>query len=116
MTTNPGLPEITPLQERAIRRFEHDRDFYNRVYAAAHALELTPAGEGKELPDRLRDAMTALQEADEQVLSDAAITNGARYIGESLLGLNFDTATVAEQEGMKAGVRRVLAAAKEIGA
>lgn len=112
MTENPLLPEITPLQDRAVRRFEHDSEFHNRVYAAAHALEMTPAGEGKELPDLLRDAMTALQEADEQVLSDAQVTEGARYVRKSLLGLNFDTATVAEQEGMKAGVRRVFAAAK----
>lgn len=110
MTTSPVIPEITPLQERAIRRFEYDRDFHLRVYAAAHALELTPTGKGTDLSDRLRDAMTSLQEADEKVHSDEAIVRGARYLGGELLGLPYALATVPEQEGLKAGVRRLLAA------
>jgi hypothetical protein len=56
--------------------------------------------------------MTALQEADEAVHDDAAIVRGARYLGGELLGLNYDLADVPQQEGLKAGVRRLLAAVK----
>lgn len=110
MTTNPVIPEITPLQERAIRRFEHDREFHIRCYTTAHALEATAHDAVTDLASRLRDAMTALQEADEKVHSDEAIVRGARYLGGELLGVPYDLATVPGQEGLKAGVRRLLAA------
>lgn len=110
MTANPSLPEITPLQERAIRRFEHDRDFYIRCYSAAHALELTPHDAATDLAVRLRTAMTALQEADEAVHDEESIVRGATYIGNELLGVFYATASVPEQEGLKAAARRVLVA------
>ena len=37
---------ITPLEERAIRRFEHDRTFYERCYTAAGELRRTQPGAG----------------------------------------------------------------------
>lgn len=106
------IPEITPLQERAIRRFEHDRDFHIRCYTTAHALEATVHDAATDLAARLRDAMTALQEADEALVSDEAIVRGARCLGLNIVGLPYDLATEAEQEGLKAGVRQILAAVK----
>ena len=108
MTTNPEIPAITPLEERAILRFEHDREFHLRCYAKAKQLEVTQPDD--DLGKRLQDAMRALQEADEVVHDDASIVRGARYLGGELLGLRYDLATVPQQEGLKAGVRRLLAA------
>lgn len=108
MTANPILPEITPLEDRAIRRFEHDRDFYLKCYVQAKKLEATQPDDY--IDKRLRDAMRMLQEADEAIHDDASIVRGARYIGGSLLGLPYDLASAPEQEGLKAAARRVLAA------
>lgn len=103
-----NLPEITPLEDRAIRRFEYDRDFYTRCYAKANQLQETPPND--DLGKRLQDAMRELQTADETIHDDASIVRGARYIGGSLLGLPYDLASVPEQEGLKAAARQVLAA------
>lgn len=115
MTTNPILPEITPLEDRAIRRFEHDRDFHLRCYVRAKQLEglqaeETPADYSSDLGNRLQHAMRELQVADELIHDDDSIVRGARYIGGSLLGLPYDLASVPEREGLKAAARRVLAA------
>lgn len=105
MTTNPAIPEITPLEDRAIRRFEL---FHIRCYAKAKQLEQTQPDD--DLGKRLQDAMRALQEADETFHDDASIVRGARYIGLNLIGTPYDLATAAEQEGLKAAARQVLAA------
>ncbi|MET4143862.1 hypothetical protein [Arthrobacter sp. UYCo732] len=114
MNTNPALPEITPLEERAVRRFEHDRDFHLRCYVRAKQLEgllpEVPGDYSSDLGIRLQHAMRELQTVDEAIHDDNAIVRGARYIGGSLLGLPYDLASVPEQEGLKAAARRVLAA------
>lgn len=105
---DPLFPEITPLETRAIKRFEFDRDFFERCHAKAREMEaMNPGGE---LNTRLQNAMRDLQAADEEVHDDASIVRGARYLGGELMGLPYDLATVPEQEGLKAGVRRLLAA------
>lgn len=108
MSANPEIPEITPLEDRAIRRFEHDREFHLRCYAKAKQLEATQPDD--DLGKRLQDALRALQEADESLVSDEAVVRGARYLGWNILGITYSLATVPEQEGLKAGVRRLLAA------
>lgn len=115
MTSNPTPPELTPLEARAIRRFEHDRQFHLRCYTRAKQLEglrqesesLDYAGD---LSRRLQDAMRELQAEDELVHDDESIVRGARYIGHELLGIIYATASIPEQEGLKAAARRVLAA------
>lgn len=109
-TPHPPIPEITPLQDRAIRRFEHDRDFHLRCYSAARALEPTALDAASDLAARLRDAMTALQEADEEIHDDASVVRGARYLGNELMGIPYDRASDPEREALKAAVRRVLSA------
>jgi hypothetical protein len=113
MTTN--LPEITPLEERAIRRFEHDRQFHLRCYSRAKQLEgirqeAEPLDYTGDLSRRLQDAMRELQAEDEAVHDDESIVRGARYIGSELLGIHYATAPIPQQEGLKAATRRVLAA------
>lgn len=108
MTANPEIPEISPLEDRAIRRFEHDREFHLRCYAKAKQLEATQPDD--DLGKRLQDAMRALQETDESLVSDEAIVRGARYLGGNILGITYTLASIPEQEGLKAGVRRLLAA------
>jgi hypothetical protein len=120
MTSNPVLPEITPLEDRAIRRFEHDRQFHLRCYARAKQLEgirqeNEPLDYRDDLTRRLHDAMRELQAADEKVHSDEAIVRGARYLGNELMGMPYAMASVPEQEGLKAGVRRLLAAVNGTG-
>jgi hypothetical protein len=115
MTSSPALPEITPLEDRAIRRFEHDRQFHLRCYARAKQLEgirqeTEPLDYRDDLARRLQDAMRELQAADEAVHDDESIVRGARYIGGELLGIVYATASVPEQEALKAAARRVLAA------
>lgn len=107
MTTNPILPEISPLEDRAIRRFEYDLEFHVRCHTKAKQLET--AHPNDELGRRLQDAMRELQAADEAIHDEASIVRGAKYLGE-LFGVVFPTASVARQEGLKAAVRRVLAA------
>jgi hypothetical protein len=109
MTTNHDLPEITPLDDRAIRRFEHDRQFHVRCYARARRLEQTTQPDD-DLSKRLQDAMRELQAEDEAVHDDESIVRGARYIGSELLGIHYATAPIPQQEGLKAATRRVLAA------
>lgn len=113
--TDSTLPEITPLEDRAIRRFEHDREFYLRCYARAKQLEgirqaTEPLDYPADLSRRLQDAIRELQAEDEAVHDDASIVRGARYIGNELLGILYETAPVPQQEGLKAAARRVLAA------
>ena len=110
MTTNHTLPTITPLEERAILRFQYDLDFHKQVYAAAE--ELLKISPDAPLGTRLQDSMRAIQGADESLISDEAIVRGARYLGGELLGLPYAFATEAEKEGLKAGVRRLLTAVK----
>jgi hypothetical protein len=115
MTTEPVIPEITPLEERAIRRFEHDRQFHVRCYARAKQLEgirqeTEPLDYAGDLSRRLQDAMRELQTEDEAVHDDESIVRGARYIGNELLGILYQTAPIPQQEGLKAAARRVLAA------
>lgn len=115
MTPNPTLPELTPLEERAIRRFDHDRQFHLRCYAKAKQLEgirqeTEPLDYADDLTRRLQDAMRALQAEDEAHHDDESIVRGARYIGHELLGIIYATASIPEQEGLKAAARRVLAA------
>jgi hypothetical protein len=107
MTAN-SLPEITPLEKRAILRFQYDLEFHNQCHAAAG--ELLKISPDCPLDARLRDSMRAIQGADESLVSDEAIVRGARYLGGELLGLPYALATEAEKEGLKAGVRRLLAA------
>lgn len=113
MTLN--LPEATPLEERAVRRFEYDRQFHLRCYARAKQVEgirqaTEPLAYPADLARRLQDAMRELQAEDEALHDDESIVRGARYIGNELLGILYETATVPEQEGLKAAARRVLAA------
>lgn len=110
MTSNPVAPEITPLEDRAIRRFEFDRDFYEQCYAKAKQLKESQPDD--DLGKRLQDAMRTLQAADESLVSDEAIIRGAHYLGNELMGMPYALATVPQQEGLKAGVRRLLAAVK----
>jgi hypothetical protein len=115
MTSNPAIPAITPLEDRAIRRFEHDRQFHLRCYARAKQLEgIQQASEPLDYPSdlarRLQQAMRELQAADEADHDDDAIVRGARYIGSELLGIHYTTASVPQQEALKAAARRVLAA------
>jgi hypothetical protein len=104
------IPEITPLEKRAILRFQYDAEFHKQCYAAAD--ELLKISPDAELNTRLQDAMRAIQGADESLVSDEAIVRGARYLGGELLGLPYALASEAEKEGLKAGVRRLLAAVK----
>ena len=108
MTPSPEIPEISPLEDRAIRRFEHDREFHLRCYAKAKQLEATQPDD--DLGKRLQDAMRALQETAESLVSDEAIVRAARYLGANILGITYTLASIPEQEGLKAGVRRLLAA------
>jgi hypothetical protein len=110
MTTNHDIPEITPLEDRAIRRFQYDTEFRKQCYAAAE--ELLKISPDAELGTRLQDSMRAIQGADESLVNDDAIVRGAHYLGNELLGLPYAFATEAEKEGLKAGVRRLLAAVK----
>lgn len=115
MTTNPALPEITPLEDRAIRRFEFDRQFHLRCYARAKQLEgirqvTDPLDYREDLTRRLQDAMRELQAEDEAVHDDESIVRGARYLGNELMGMPYAMASVAEQEALKAAARRFLAA------
>ncbi|ACL42224.1 conserved hypothetical protein (plasmid) [Pseudarthrobacter chlorophenolicus A6] len=110
-----ALREITPLEERAVRRFEHDRQFHLRCYARAKQLEgirqeSEPLDYAGDLSRRLQDAMRELQAEDEAIHDDDSIVRGARYIGDELLGIFYATASVPEQEALKAATRRVLAA------
>ena len=107
-TTQPVIPAITPLEDRAIRRFEHDNEFHSRVHAEAQRRrELTT---DLEINIALQDAMRELQSQDEAKHSDEAIVRGAFYLGNELLGIPYAIASIPEQEALKAGVRRLLAA------
>lgn len=115
MTANPALPEITPLEDRAVRRFEFDRQFHLRCYARAKQLEgirqeADPVDYTEDLTRRLQDAMRELQAEDEAVHDDESIVRGARYLGNELMGMPYAMASVPEQEGLKAAARRFLAA------
>jgi len=103
---NPVIPEITPLEDRAIRRFEFDLVFHERCRAKAHQLKRTQPDD--DLGKRLQDAMRELQEADEQIHSDASIVRGARYLGNELMGMPYALASVQEQEALKTAVRNIL--------
>lgn len=103
--TQQALPEITPLEERAIKRFEYDLRFHQRVQnEAARRRELDP-----DLPlhTALQDVMREFQSQDEVEYPDDAIVRGAASMGE-LLGINYATTSVIRQEGLKIGVRRLL--------
>jgi hypothetical protein len=110
MTDNQALPTITPLERRAILRFQYDLEFHKQCYTAAE--ELLKISPDAELGTRLQNSMRAIQGADESLVSDEAIVRGAHYLGGELLGLPYALATEAEKEGLKAGVRRLLAAVK----
>jgi hypothetical protein len=103
---NPVIPEITPLEDRAIRRFEFDRVFHERCRAKAHQLKTTQPGD--DLSKRLQDAMRELQGVDEAVHDDASIVRGARYLGNELMGIPYALASVPEQEALKTAVRNIL--------
>lgn len=106
MTSSPAIPEITPLEDRAIRRFEFDRVFHERCQAKAHQLKVTQPDD--DLSKRLQDAMRELQGADEAVHDDASIVRGARYLGNELMGIPYALASVPEQEALKTAVRNIL--------
>lgn len=104
----PLFPEITPLEDRAIRRFEHDKQFFDRVHVGAQRRrELNPE---LEMSTSLQDVMREFQAQDEEKHSDEAIVRGAFYLGNELLGSPYALAPIPQQEGLKAGVRRLLAA------
>ncbi len=110
-----SLPKATPLEEHTGRRFEYDRQFHLRCYARAKQLEgirqaTEPLDYPTDLRRRLQDAMRELQAEDEAVHDDESIVRGARYIGNELLGILYETASIPEQEGLKAAARGVLAA------
>ncbi|HEX9227581.1 MAG TPA: hypothetical protein VF885_13135 [Arthrobacter sp.] len=106
-TPHLPIPEITPLEDRAIRRFEHDRGFYERCYAKARELKEDRPDDA--LGKRLQDAMRALQEDDETVHDDASIVRAATYLGNDLMGIRYPIASVQEQEALKTAVRNILA-------
>jgi hypothetical protein len=106
MTSHPAVPEITPLENRAILRFEFDRVFHERCRAKAHQLKDTQPDDN--LGKRLQDAMRELQAADEAIHDDASIVRGARYLGNELMGIPYAMASAAEQEALKAAVRLLL--------
>jgi hypothetical protein len=106
MTSSPAIPEITPLEDRAIRRFEFDRVFHERCRAKAHQLKATHPD--ADLDKRLQDAMRELQEADEAIHDDASIVRGARYLGNELMGIPYAVASVPEQEALKTAIRNIL--------
>jgi hypothetical protein len=103
-----AIPEITPLEDRAIRRFEHDREFFDRVHVEADNRRQKTSG--LEVHTALQDAMRDFQAADEEKYGDDAIIRGARYVGNELLGVPYALASIPEQEGLKAAVRRVIQA------
>lgn len=103
--TQSALPKITPLEERAIKRFEYDLRFHQRVQnEAARRREVDP-----DLPLHiaLQDVMREFQSQDEVEYPDDAIVRGAASMGE-LMGINYATTSVTRQEALKLGVRRVL--------
>jgi len=106
MPAIPAIPEITPLEDRAIRRFEFDLVFHERCRAKAHDLKETQPDDS--LGKRLQDAMRELQGADEAIYDDAAVVRGARYLGNELMGIPYSLASVPEQEGLKSAVRHIL--------
>ncbi|APX04228.1 hypothetical protein BWQ92_00315 [Arthrobacter sp. QXT-31] len=103
----PVPTEITPLEERAVLRFQYDLDFHKRVQAAAE--ELLAEHPDDPLYIRLPDAMRSLQQQDEAVVSDDQITAGTRYLAD-ILGLPYAVIQDKEREGLKAGVHGLLAA------
>lgn len=106
MTTCPSIPVITPLEERAIRRFEFGCVFNQRCQAKAHQLKATQPDDA--IDKRLQDAMRELQTADELILDDEAIVRGACFLGLDLMGIPYVLASVPEQEGLKAAVRHIM--------
>lgn len=109
--SQPALAELTPLQDRAIRRFEYDRQFYLRVHVEAGKRRLLD--ENLAMDKSLQDVMLEFQTQDEEKYSDDAIVRGATYLGRDILGIFYNSASVPEQESLKAGVRRIIAAVNE---
>jgi hypothetical protein len=106
MTTCPSIPVITPLEERAVLRFEFDHVFHQRCQARAHQLRATQPDDA--IAKRLQDAMRELQAADELVHDDESIVRAARFLGLDLMGIPYHLASVPEQEGLKAAVRHIM--------
>ncbi|GAA4033068.1 hypothetical protein GCM10023063_15600 [Arthrobacter methylotrophus] len=107
MTTRPVITALTPLEERAILRFEFDQVFHQRCQAKAHQLTTTQPDDP--IAKRLQDAMRELQTADEQIHDEEAIVRAANFLGLDLMGIPYVMASVPEKEGLKAAVRRILA-------
>jgi hypothetical protein len=105
MTANNPNHELTPLEERAIRRFEHDRTFRERCQEVAGGLVRDQPG--ADPVERLQHAIRVLQGADEAMLDDERLTRGARYLG-TITGVRYDDASVPFQESLKTAVRSLL--------
>jgi hypothetical protein len=105
MTTPQALPQITPLQERAIKRFEYDILFHSRVQAeATRRREIDPS---LAIHTSLQDVMVEFQSQDEVEYPDEAIVRGATSMGQ-LIGVDYPAASVKRQEALKIGVRHLL--------
>lgn len=105
MTTPQALPTITPLEERAIKRFEYDFLFHQRVQAeAARRRDADPT---LAVHAALQDVMRDFQSQDEVEYPDDAIVRGATSMGQ-IIGVDYATASPVRQEALKVGVRHLL--------